>query len=605
MFPINRSAPPTPPIDAYLAFWRQEIIRCVKEYRDNSPLDDTHIRMLISTEARNGDIACPLFPIAKQYECAINELGEALSANIAQTIDGDTWGRAEFTAGYLNIFLPRARYSDALTRYAHECAERYGANTSLRDMRIMIEFSSPNSNKPLHLGHLRNNALGESLSRIFTQCGAQTHKVNLINDRGIHICKAMAAYQRYANNDTPRTTGVKTDHFVGEYYVRYNNWEKENEHEAKEHARRLLVLWENNHPDTRRLWNMMRRWALDGHNATYTRTGISFDNAQYESDTYLLGKEIVRQGMDNGVFYRAADNSIEIDCTDIGLDIKKVLRADGTSIYLTQDLGTAYMRYTNWKFNRLLYVVASEQRYHFQVLFEILKRLRAPFSSSLLHCSYGMVRLPHGKMKSREGTVVDADWLIDILRDKIIDEIKLRNETARDNGAAHERERNAENMAIASLHYWLLKTEAKRDILFEIDKSIALNGHSGIYILYVLTRIRSILDNAGYTDETIRDVANREEIGAHLQETTEWELIMSISRYPQIVEQAADAHDPHPISAYVYSLAKLFSRYYHETPIAVEKNSSIRTARLVLVAAIKQTVENCCHALCMPTVTKM
>ncbi len=599
------------PISDYKQMWQSAIGSALNSHpalsADNtdgveSAIDTSAIHLAYTLSCEHGELTLPLFRFSKQLKQSPQSIAEHVITFIDNNYDRDTYGRAVFLNGYLNIYLPRQRCISQLLSCVHTQGADYGKNSTLHNQKIMIEYSSPNSNKPLHLGHLRNNILGQSLSCILAGCGAEVKRVNLVNDRGIHICQAMAAYKLFGNNSAPEK---KSDHFVGDYYVRYAQWEKEDADKAKALTREMLRLWESGDEETRALWLRMRTWVLDGIKKTYERTGIRFDITQYESDVYQFGKKLITEGLERGVFTTASDGSVEIDLSSIGLDVKKLLRSDGTSIYLTQDLGTASKRYEVWPFDELIYVVASEQEYHFKVLFEVLKRLDMPFAARLYHCSYGMVKLPHGNMKSREGTVVDADWLIDILHEKIAAEIAARNTDGGDADSADIAER-AEKMAVASLHYWLLKTESRRDTLFDINESIAFNGHSGLYILYVLTRIKSILRKADYTPPGQSDGGDIwDSVSKNLENPLEWELVVCISRYPDTLAEAAGARDPHPLSAYLFRLAKLFTRYYHDTSIAVEKSEQLRHARLHLAAATASVIENCCDLLVMPTVTRM
>jgi len=617
------------------------------------------LRAQQTAESRFGDIAFPLFRFAKACACAPAELSARIAEGLAD-ID-PRWGRAATAGGYINIYLNRARVINdffergvgdagaaSLVQEAESGAlhksesqdgtrqddkEQIGASQESAPQQSMlqesapqdrarqgdapqsdalvllyagqnicIEYSSPNTNKPLHLGHLRNNVLGESIARILSRCGATVVRVNLINDRGIHICKSMAAYQRFGAGSTPQSEQKKPDLFVGDYYVAFDRWQREDAR-ALEEAQQMLVKWEQGDAETRELWQQMRAWALTGIAETYRRTDIHFDALQYESDTYLFGKEIVEQGLARAIFRKAHDGAIEIDLSDIGLDTKTLLRADGTSIYITQDLGTAALRHRRWHFDRMIYVVANEQEYHFQVLFEIMKRLQFPFASRLFHRSYGMVKLPDGRMKSREGNVVDADALIDEVHDAVRREMNAESAYLREASGAEQREL-AEKIAISSIHYWLLRADPLKDITFDTNQSISFTGNSGAYILYTITRMHHLRTHARHSAEASDQEASRAP-GELLSHELEWQLIFLIAQYEEVIAEAAHNYTPFPIASYLYRLAQLFSRYYHDVPIAKERRPEYRAVRLALIAHLLSLFEHCCHLLVMPIVTDM
>jgi arginyl-tRNA synthetase len=475
----------------------------------------------------------------------------------------------------------------------------------------MVEFSSPNTNKPLHLGHLRNDVLGESISRILAACGAELRKVCIINDRGIHICKSMLAYKEQGEGRTPESEGVKSDRFVGDWYVRFSKDLKEEaealarekgldrkEAEAQApimgRAQEMLRKWEAGDGETVSLWETMNRWAVEGVKQTYERTGISFDQYYFESQTYLLGKDEILKGLEKGVFYREEDGSVQIDLGAEKLDKKVLLRKDGTSIYITQDIGTAIYRHRDWPFDRLVYVVGSEQQYHFKVLFAILNKLGFEWAKNLYHLSYGMVNLPEGRMKSREGTVVDADDLIDSLRDMAREEIreKEREEDVGDPGVV------AEKVAVGALHYFLLQVSPAKDMLFDPKESLSFNGNTGPYLQYMGARISALLRNALARGESPEEGNSCDP--ALLTGDAEWELLKSLAAYPETVAAAAAGMDPSILTAYLYELSKCFSRFYHDCPVLNAENPGLIRARLALSRAVLKVLQDALELVCIP-----
>ena len=462
-------------------------------------------------KAEQGDFAYPMFTFAKAF--GMNP------AQIAGEIKKRLEGKDSLPAGeiltlgpYLNIRVDSSVLSSLLHDRILAEGDSYGRSDDMKGRRIMIEFSCPNTNKPLHLGHMRNDSLGMAVSEMLKSQGAEVMKVNLINNRGVHICKSMWAYKTFGGGETPESTGEKGDHFVGRYYVRYAQYEKdciakalaahpdadeeekkriaaEAEAEANKAPQDMLVKWEQGDAETVALWKKMNDWTLEGLAESYRNMGISFDKYYYESDTYKLGKSEVMKGLDMGVFYRAEDGSVQIDLVDIGLDKKVLLRKDGTSIYITQDLGTAVSRHEDWPFDSLIYVVASEQQYHFKVLFHCLKVLGYKWADELHHLSYGMVNLPSGRMKSREGTVVDADDLLENLASLAREEIVKKEREA----ALEDAGRTAHDIALAALNYYLLQVTPERDMIFNPAESISFNGNTGPYLQYMGARLSSML----------------------------------------------------------------------------------------------------------------
>jgi arginyl-tRNA synthetase len=539
-----------------------------------------------------GDLAIPLFPFAKVFRMpppALSALvGESLQQgpSLPQGVE-----RYRVVGPYLNIFLDKTLVTSLLFQQVDQEGDRFGSNGILTNKRIMVEFSSPNTNKPLHLGHLRNDALGESVSRILRWSGATVRTVDLINDRGIHICKSMLAYKELGQGRTPEDEGLKSDHFVGKYYVLYNQLAKEDP-EAEDRARAMLVKWEEGDPEVRALWEKMNRWAIEGIKRTYERTGIHFDQFYFESEVYLKGKEEILKGLAKGIFYQEADGSIWVNLEDIGLDRKVLLRSDGTSLYVTQDIGTAISRYNDWPFDTMIYVVASEQNYHFKVLFSILDRLGYPWAKNLYHLSYGMVNLPEGKMKSREGTVVDADDLLDELAEMAKEEIREK-EREEEVGNIEE---TAEKIALGALHYYLLQPSPSKDIVFNPKESLSFTGNTGPYIQYTGARICSMLRKL----EGLSSVKEREGESTFLKTGEEWELVKLLSDFPSVVELSAATYNPSLVANYLYDVSKTFSRYYHEHPILYAEDPAVAASRVRLSRCVLQVLKNGMYLLNIP-----
>jgi arginyl-tRNA synthetase len=569
-----------------------------------------------------GDLGFPMFGYAKLLRKPPPQIAALLVSALAADEAGEREGAGGgFTAEgpYVNVRLDRGAVAGELLSAIlreNDPAFSFGRPGTLAGSRIMVEFSSPNTNKPLHLGHLRNDVLGESVSRILAACGAEPRKVCIINDRGIHICKSMLAYKEQGEGRTPESEGLKSDRFVGDWYVRFSRDLKEEaealarekgldkkEAEAQApimgRAREMLRKWEAGDEETVSLWKQMSRWAVEGMKQTYARTGISFDQYYYESQTYLLGKDEILKGLEKGVFYREEDGSVQIDLSAEKLDKKVLLRRDGTSIYITQDIGTAIYRHRDWPFDRLVYVVGSEQRYHFQVLFAILNKLGFEWARNLYHLSYGMVNLPEGRMKSREGTVVDADDLIDRLRDMALEEIreKDREEDVGDPGAV------AEKIAIGALHYFLLQVSPAKDMLFDPKESLSFNGNTGPYLQYMGARISALLRKALARDGSSPDGDRRGP--ALLTGDAEWELIKSLAAYPEAVAAAATGMDPSLLTAYLYELSKCFSRFYHDCPVLSAGNPALVKARLALSRAVLRVLKDALELVCIPFLEAM
>ena len=542
-----------------------------------------------------GDYTVVVFPLLKASrkspEATATELGEKIVATTPEIKSFNV------IKGFLNLVIDSSFWSSRFKEIAE--TKDYGmAEPSGRT--IMIEYSSPNTNKPLHLGHIRNNLLGYSVATILKANGHNVIKVNLVNDRGIHICKSMLAWQLYGGGETPETSGMKGDHLVGKYYVEFDKHYKQevkelvaegmSEEEAKKKApimlaaQEMLRKWEAKDPEVYSLWETMNGWVYEGFDVTYKAMGVDFDKVYYESQTYLLGKSLVEDGLKKGVFFRKEDNSVWIDLEADGLDQKLLLRGDGTSVYMTQDLGTALSRFEENKLDDMIYVVGNEQNYHFQVLKLVLKKLGYEWSDNIFHLSYGMVELPEGKMKSREGTVVDAD---DLIADMIGTAREMSEELGKLDGATEE-EASAicEMVGLGALKYFILKVDPKKTMLFDPRESIDFNGNTGPFIQYTHARICSILRKAaeagisteGYTEAVLLP----EEI----------ELIKALSEYPAVVRTAGEQFAPSVIAAYAYDLAKQFNGYYHDHSILKEENVTTRSLRLMLASTVASVIRS-------------
>ena len=538
----------------------------------------TSLQVSVTRKEFEGDYTLVTFPLLKithsSPDATGNAIGEWLLANVPEI--------AAFNSvkGFLNLSFSPVYWDETLLEIAQNAD--YG-QLPPTGRRVMVEFSSPNTNKPLHLGHIRNNLLGDSVSRILKANGNEVIKATLVNDRGVHICKSMLAWQKCFEGKTPESTGIKGDHLVGDCYVAYSKMEKEHP-EIIDEAHEMLVKWEQGDSEVRSLWEMMNSWVFAGFDQTYKALGISFDKVDRESETYLLGKELVRKGLESGVFEKEPDGSVWCDLTADGLDRKLVLRGDGTSVYITQDLGTAERRFAQYDLQSHVYVVGNEQDYHFQVLKLILKKLGFAWSDQIYHLSYGMVELPNGKMKSREGTVVDAD---DLIEEMYLEAKKTSEESGKlaDLPDA-EKDRLYHMIGLGALKYFIIKVDPKKTMLFNPEESIDFNGNTGPFIQYTHARICSILRKASvsYTPEDItKDIC---------PEAKEIRLVKLLSLYPSKVAEAGAALSPAIIANYAYDLAKEFNQYYHDTPILKEENQALLKYRLELIAVLARTLRS-------------
>ena len=543
-----------------------------------------------------GDYTLVVFPLLKigrkSPEATATEIGEYIVANTPEVKSFNV------IKGFLNIVLSEEFWAKCFNEIEADNSYGFSANNG---RTIMVEYSSPNTNKPLHLGHIRNNLLGYSVSQILKANGNNVIKVNLVNDRGIHICKSMLAWKKFGGGETPESSGIKGDHLVGNYYVAFDKaYKKEvkelvangmNEEDAKheapimKEAQEMLRKWEAKDPEVYSLWQTMNGWVYDGFDITYKAMGVDFDKVYYESQTYLLGKSLVEEGLKKGIFFRKEDGSVWIDLTADGLDQKLLLRGDGTSVYMTQDLGTAYERFKEFSLDDLIYVVGNEQNYHFQVLKLILSKLGFSWADHIFHLSYGMVELPEGKMKSREGTVVDADDLIDEMVKTAHD---MSQELGKlDNATEEEAMEISRMVGLGALKYFILKVDPKKTMLFDPKESIDFNGNTGPFIQYTHARIKSVLrkaEEAGIKPaQTIK--------GASLSKG-ESELIKLLADYPATVRLAGNNYSPAVIANYTYDLAKTYNGYYHDYPIIKETDRDKQSMRLALSMVIARTLKS-------------
>ena len=559
---------------------------------------DANEKMLQLQKTRSefeGNLTLVVFPFVKAAkkspEQTAQEIGEYLQQNCSAV------EKFNVVKGFLNLSVGDGAWTELLS--AIDKDDNFGMKKATEDSPlVMIEYSSPNTNKPLHLGHVRNNLLGWSLAQIMEANGNKVVKTNIVNDRGIHICKSMLAWMKWGNGETPESSGKKGDHLIGDYYVAFDKHYRDeikelvaqgmDEEKAKQEAplikeaHEMLVKWEQNDPEVRALWEKMNSWVYAGFDETYKKMGVSFDKIYYESQTYLKGKAKVEEGLAKGLFERHDDNSVWADLTNEGLDQKLLLRSDGTSVYMTQDIGTAEMRFQDFPIDKMIYVVGNEQNYHFQVLSILLDRLGFKWGKELTHFSYGMVELPNGKMKSREGTVVDADDLMQLM---VEDAYKTSMELGKfDDMTEEERREIARIVGMGALKYFILKVDARKNMLFNPEESIDFNGNTGPFIQYTYARIRSILRKAGneVQSSTFNIQLNEKEV----------ELIQKMNEFGAAVEQAGKDYSPSGIANYCYELTKVFNQFYHDYSILNEPDEQKKLFRLVLAKNVAKIIKN-------------
>lgn len=588
------------------------VIASVKElYGQEVPMSMVQLQKTKSNF--EGNLTLVVFPFLKISKQKPEDTAQAIGELLVR--DCPAVANFNVVKGFLNLNIAKEAWVDLLNDIHAD--EKFGEKPVTEDSPlVMIEYSSPNTNKPLHLGHVRNNLLGWSLAQIMEANGNKVVKTNIVNDRGIHICKSMLAWQKWGNGETPESSGKKGDHLIGDYYVAFDKHyraeltalkskymadegldEETAENKAKEEsalmkeARAMLVKWEQGDKEVRTLWKKMNSWVYAGFDETYKALGVGFDKIYYESDTYLEGKAKVEDGLNRGLFFRKDDNSVWADLTKEGLDQKLLLRSDGTSVYMTQDIGTAEMRFKDFPIDKMIYVVGNEQNYHFQVLSILLDRLGFKWGKELVHFSYGMVELPNGKMKSREGTVVDADELI---AEMIADARKTSDELGKfDDMSEQEKQDIARIVGLGALKYFILKVDARKNMLFNPEESIDFNGNTGPFIQYTYARIRSIMRKA--KAEGIK-LPQQLSTNAPLNDK-EIALIQKLNDYKAVVEQAGTDYSPSGIANYCYELTKDFNQFYHDYSILNANSEEEKTARLVLAANVAKTIKNAMQLL--------
>jgi arginyl-tRNA synthetase len=575
---------------------KEAVVRAIKELY-GADFEVGNVPLELTRKDQTGDFTVVVFPLLrisrKKPEDTANEIGEFLQKELTSIAS------FEVIKGFLNLTLSHSYWLSILEQVIGD--EKFGFTQADENSPLMmIEYSSPNTNKPLHLGHIRNNLLGYSLSRIATATGRKVVKTNIVNDRGIHICKSMLAWKKWGEGQTPESTGKKGDHLVGDFYVKFDQEfkkelnalmekglskeEAEKESTLMQEARDMLRAWEADDEDVVELWKTMNEWVYKGFDETYKALGVDFDKIYYESQTYTVGRDMVLEGLKKGLFYRREDGSVWADLSENGLDEKILLRSDGTSVYMTQDIGTAKMRFEDFKIDKMVYVVGNEQDYHFKVLSILLDRLGFEWGKDLAHFSYGMVELPEGKMKSREGTVVDAD---DLVAGMIDTAREMSKELGKLDGYSDEEaERIYRTIALAALKYFILKVDPKKNMTFDPRESIDFNGNTGPFIQYTYARVQSIFRKA---KEKGIDTSLKIDAGLQLTEK-EASVLKMLGNFPNVVKDAGEVYSPALVANYVYDLAKEFNQFYHESPIVYEENDAIRSMRLTLSQAVGQTI---------------
>ncbi len=578
-----------------------EAVKTVVNSEFNVALENVEITL--TRKDQNGDLTVMVFPMLRQIKGNPAVIGEQIGTQLLAT--SDLISSYEVIKGFLNVTLADAALLSDFNAILQNDA--YGTTPVDENAPgVMVEYSSPNTNKPLHLGHIRNNLLGYSVAQIIAATGRKVNKTQIINDRGIHICKSMLAWQEYGNGETPESTGLKGDKLVGNYYVKFDQQYKKEiadliatgktEDEAKKEAlsiiaaQQMLRKWEQGDDEVVALWKKMNSWVYDGFETTYKNLGVNFDSLYYESNTYLLGKDVVQQGLESGVFYRKEDGSVWIDLTDDGLDEKIVLRSDGTAVYMTQDIGTAIQRVKDHDINSMVYTVGNEQDYHFKVLFLILKKLGYDWAANLYHLSYGMVELPSGKMKSREGTVVDAD---DLMEEMTATAREIAQEQGKLDGMNdNDKQRLYKMIGLGALKYFMLKVDPKKSMMFDPQESVDFQGNTGPFIQYAHARIQSILKKSGYTDKASK-------VATNLPLTDKDKTVIKVlQQYPEVLQNAAKNYSPALVANYIYDLVKEFNSFYQNVPkIVEESDATMKHFRLSLCYKTATVIKHACSLL--------
>ena len=581
----------------------QEIIQTNYQLDDQNDPKKVTLEVQKTNPDHEGDFTIVTFPLVKilkkSPDVIAMELGDALSTQ------SDFLESYNVVKGFLNLKIKNSFFLNNFNSVKDNFDKVPEKNET-----VMVEYSSPNTNKPLHLGHIRNNLLGFSVAQILKQDGYNVIKTQIINDRGIHICKSMLAWEKFGNGETPKSSNTKGDKFVGNYYVEFDKNYKsqiadliangQTEDEAKKNAaliqeaQQMLLNWEKGDEKVRNLWNEMNSWVYEGFGETYKRLGVDFDQVQYESNTYILGKDLIQEGLIKGILFRKDDGSVWCDLTDEGLDQKLLLRSDGTSVYMTQDLGTAVQRFKDNDIQKLIYTVGNEQDYHFDVLFKILKKLGYNWAENLYHLSYGMVELPEGKMKSREGTVVDADDLMQEMYETAKE--KAQELGKLENLSDSEKEKSYETVGLGALKYFMLKVDPKKKMLFNPKESIDFNGNTGPFIQYTYARIQSLLSKAEYKEQTVSEYAMND---------SEKELVMNLSNFKEVVSKAAETLSPALVANYVYDLVKSYNSFYQNNPILNQDNENTKQFRLELSSLTGKTIKKGLSLLGIGTVDRM
>ncbi len=553
-------------------------------------VDEELLKLEMPPDSELGNLGLGCFPLAKLLKQSPVKIAETFEKNV-ETMPFVKEVRA--AGPYVNLVIEPGAFIEAIYSIIEAEGDKFGCSTAGRDTRVMVEYSAPNTNKPQHLGHVRNNVLGVALINILSAAGYSVSKVNLVNDRGIHICKSMLAYQKWGNNATPESAGKKGDHFVGDYYVMYEQKAKENPYIAEE-ARDMLQAWENGDKDVVDLWKKMNGWVFEGFDETYKRLSCEFDKIYLESDTYKLGKEIVLDSLEKGILKKNKNGDIVVDMKEFDIDEKVLLRSDGTSVYITQDIGTSILKYNDYKFDKTIFIVASEQKLHFQMLFSLLKKLGYDWADNCFHLSYGMVYLPEGKMKSREGKVVDADELMEELHSMAKEEILKRAREMEES----ELENVSESVGLGALKYYILKVHPLKDIHFSPEDSLSFDGATGPYAQYSYARLSSILRKG---EEQLKGKPDFSKLG----NTEEVKLALLLAFFPQTVSEAAISYNPARISSYIFDLSKAINKLHHEHSVLKTGDKELTVARGGLIRAARQALANSLRLLGITPLERM